>query len=390
MKTAARRIAINIGGGYVAGLNAVISGAVLAATREGWAVAGIRDGFDGLLFPDRYPEGGLVELTSKNVFDLSVASGAALGTKATEDPFRVRNINANNIVEEVDRSDDLLAALRAAKIDAVVSIAGRRALSILFRLHRKGLKAVCVPKTVENDIPATQLSFGFNSALAFTTEMLDRVRLAAEATRKLAVVEVLGEHSGWLALQAGIAACADAVLIPEIPYDLKQVANDLKRMRQDGREPRLVVVAAGASEEHEGDKERPQRDEDLTPMHKALSPLAPELSSSRAIDRSGRVAESVAHDLQRLSDQETHPFSFDQIIKGGTPTATDRQLGLGYGVGAVRALSAGKFGVMVAYQPPDLKTMPLEETINRVRTVPESSELVVIARALGISLGKRD
>ena len=152
-----------------------------------------------------------------------------LGTAPSADPFRVRSVNAENQVEEVDRSDELLQELGARGIDAVVSIAGARTLSVLFRLHRKGLNSVCVPQSVENDVATTQLSFGFNSALSYAVETLDRVRMAARATHKIAVVEVLGEHAGWLALQSGMAVCADAVLIPEIPYDLRKVAAKLRK-----------------------------------------------------------------------------------------------------------------------------------------------------------------
>lgn len=197
MKTQTRRIGINLGGGYTPGLNAAINGAVLSASELGWEVVGIRDGFDGLLFPERYQAGGLVPLTRQLVEHVSGSGGSILGTAGRSDPFHVRTINAENAVEEVDRSDDLLGKIREQGIDGVVSVAGPRALSILFKLHRKGLKTVCVPKSVENDVAATQLSFGFNSALSFATETLDRVRQAAESARKIAVVEVLREHAGW-------------------------------------------------------------------------------------------------------------------------------------------------------------------------------------------------
>ena len=175
----AKCIGINVGGGYVAGINAVIAGTVLAANELGWEVMGIRDGFDGLLFPERYPEGGVLKLTPQMVENLSTGGGALLGNATRTDPFRVRQVNAENQVEEVDRSADLISKIAAEKIDAVISVVGPRALSILFRLHRQGLKTVCVPTSVENDVAATQLSFGFNSALSFAVEILERVRQAA-------------------------------------------------------------------------------------------------------------------------------------------------------------------------------------------------------------------
>lgn len=385
MKTPKRRIAINVGGGYVAGLNAAITGAVVAASELGWEVVGIRDGFDGLLFPDRYPDRGLVKLTPQMVENLSSASTAILGNGTRSDPFHVRNVNAENQVEELDRSDELLDLIRAEKIDAVISIVGSEALSILFKLHRKGLKTVCVPKSVENDVATTQLSFGFNSALSFTAETLERTRQAAESARRIGVVEVLGEHAGWLALQAGIAACADAVLIPEIPYDLDKVAAKLRNKLNRGRTYGLVVVAEGAmpANGHHGNGDSPSPDS----LKASLAPLASGPESSHAIERSGHVAETVALQLQRLTNQQTYPLVLGQLIKAGAPTTVDRQLGLGYGAGAVRALEQGRTGVMVSFQPPHLMFVPLAEAINKIRTVPADSLFVQTARSLGISLG---
>ncbi len=381
-----QRIAINVGGGYVPGLGAVITGAVLAASELGWDVVGIRDGFEGLLFPDRYPDGGLLKLTRQIVENLSSATGAILGTAARTDPFRVRTVNVvENQVEEVDRSDELLETIQAEQIDAVISVVDARELSILWKLNRKGLKTVCVPKSAENDVAATLLSCGFNSALSFAVETLDRARQAAQSACKIGVVEVLGEHAGWLALQAGMAVCADAVLIPEIPYDLQKVAAKLREKRKAGCPHSLVVVAEGATPLVSS---QPQAGAPSTHSLKAsLSPGATGPEGAHVIERSGHVAETVALQLQRLTDQETYPLVLGQLVKGGPPTAVDRQLGLGYGAGAVRALNANHNGVMVAFEPPHLTFVPLAEAINKVRTVPADSAFVQIARALGIALG---
>ena len=221
-------------------------GAALAAGRLGWEMIGIRDGFDGLLHPERYPDGGLVPLSPQLVENLDPAGGGILGQSAHVDPFHVRTVNELEMVEEVDMSDELLKRLKAEKIDALISVVGGRGMSIFYKLHRKGLNTVCIPRSIENDIAATAVSFGFNSALSFTIEMLDRARQAAQSARKIAVVEVLGAQAGWLALQAGIAVCADAVLIPEIPCDLQTVAARLKEKVTARRPYGLVVVAEGA------------------------------------------------------------------------------------------------------------------------------------------------
>jgi 6-phosphofructokinase len=379
-----KRIAINFSGGYVPGLNAVIKGAVLAANELGWEVVGIHDGFEGLLFPERYPQGGLVKLTVPMVEDSTGAAGCILGTSAKSDPFHVRTINAENIVEEVDRSDDLLEILKQKKIDAVISVVGSRSLGVLWKLSRKGLKTVCVPKSVENDVSATMQSFGFNSALSFVADMLERVRQAAQSSRRIGVVEVMGEQTGWLALQAGIAAGADAVLIPEIPYDLHEVAAKLRKKTETGRPFGLVVAAEGAKSK--ASLSVPEKISNPQ-IKAALSPGATGNEGLHVIERSGQVAAEVALEIQRLTDQETYPLVLGQLAKGGTPTVVDRQLGLGYGAGAVRALNENQSGVMVVFQPPDLKLVPIAEAINRIRTIPVDSEFVKIARSLGISLG---
>ncbi len=385
MTTSILRIGINVGGGYVAGINAVAAGAVLAANELNWEVVGIRDGFDGLLFPDRYPDGGVVKLTREVIEDLADAACAVLGSGTRSDPFHVRTINEENQVEEVDRSDALLQTLRDRKIDALISVVGSRALGVLLKLSRKGLKTVAVPKSVENDMAATALSFGFNSALSFATEILGRARQAARDARKIGVVEVLGEHAGWLALQAGMAVCADAVLIPEIPYDLNKVAARLRANLKLGRNFALVVVAEGATPVNDHTATATSLPPD--PVKAALSPGATDPDSAHVIERSGHVSETVARNLQRLTDHETYPLVIGQLIKGGAPTAVDRQLGLGYGAGAVRALNNHQSGGMVVFQPPDLKFVPFAEVVNKVRRVPASSEFVQIARSLGVSLG---
>ena len=378
------RIAINFGAGYVAGLNAVVTGAMLAARQLGWSVVGIRDGFYGLMFPDRYPGGGLVELDGLMTENMDEDLGAVLGTASGTDPFHVRTVNAENMIEEVDRSDELTKAVDARGIDAVISVVSPRALSILFKLHRKGLKTVCIPESVENDVAETLLSYGFNSALSYAAETLGRAQHAARSAQQIGVIEVLGEHAGWLALQAGMAVCADAVLIPEIPYDLHKVATKLREKIKGGRPYGLVVVAEGATP---CNGHALRADSPVHPLQASLTPNATEPSSPHAIGRSGRAAESVAVELRRLANQGTYPLVLGPMVKAGAPTAVDRQLGLGYGAAAVRVLQGNQSGVMVAFQPPDLRLVPLEKAINRYRTVPVNSVFIETARALGISLG---
>jgi 6-phosphofructokinase 1 len=299
------------------------------------------------------------------------------------DPFHVRRVNDDDMVEEVDLSGELLQKLQAEGIDALIAVVGGRGLSILYKLHRKGLNAVCVPRSIENDIAATSVSFGFNSALSFTIEMLDRVRQAAQSARKIGVVEVLGDQAGWLALQAGIAVCADAVLIPEIPSDLQAVAARLQDKVTARRPWGLVVVAEGATF-----VDSPKAETKPSSLKASLSPLATGDGSDHVIRRSGQAAETVASRLQLAIAEETFPLVLGPWVRGGAPTAVDRQLALAYGAGAVRAIKAGNYGTMVAFVPPDVKFVPLADAINKVRTVPRDSEFIQVARSLGIFLGR--
>lgn len=379
-----RRVGIMVGAGYVPGINAVITGAAMAAGKMGWELVGIRDGFEGLFRPENYTDGGLVSLSPQMIENMDPAGGSILGQSAMIDPFHVRSVDENEMVEEVDLSDELLKKLKAEKIDGLIAVVGGRGLSICYKLHRKGLNVVCVPRSIENDIASTAVSFGFNSTLSTTIDMLDRARQAAQAARKIAVIEVQGSQTGWIALQAAIAACADAVLIPEIPVNLKAVASRLKDKMSARRPYGLVVVAQGA-------KLLNQKKQDAKPssLKASLSPLATgEVSSEHVINSSGQAAETVANELQLLIAEETYALVVGPWARGGKPTAVDRQLGMAYGAGALQALKAGKNGVMVSFVPPDVKFIPLVDAINKVRTVPADCEFLKIAESLGIYFGK--
>ena len=383
MNTKTRRIAVNVGSGFVPGMNAVAKGITLAAAELGWEVVGIRNGFAGLLDPDDYPDGGLLTVSPRLAENLDpAASAGVLGQSPQFDPFNRRQVDEDGMLVEVDRSDEVLAALQEHGIDALVSVVGGQGLSILYKLHRKGLNAVCIPRSLENDIAATMVSFGFNTALSFTIEMLDRVREAVRSSRQIGVVEVQGEQAGWLALQAGIAAGADVILIPELPIDLDAVAEYLRGKMSVERPFGLVVVAEGIElEEASAGADKP------SPMQASLSRLAGGEATGHAIQKSGRAAKVVANRLQLKLAEKIYPVAVGPWVRGGAPTAVDRQLGLAYGAGAIRALDAGEDGVMVAFQPPDIVFVPLPEAINKVRTVPADSEMMLIARTLGICLG---
>ena len=365
-----RRVAVNVGSGFFPGMNSVLLGAALAGGKLGWEMLGIRDGFEGLLHPDRYPDGGLVALSPELVENLDPAAGGVLGQAPRVDPFHAPAGDGG----DVDLSDEVLKRLHAANIDALVSAVGGPGLEILYKLHRKGLHTVCIPRSIENDIASTAVSLGFNSALSTTIEMLNKAYQAARSARKIAVVEVLGQQAGWIALQAGIAARADAVLMPEIPCEVRHLAARLKDKLSARRHWGLVVVAEGA-----------QLFDD--PPGQAGGAPATGVAGERIVPGPGQAAETVARRLQSRIEGEIYPLVIGAWARGGTPSAVDQQLGMAYGAGAVQVLKAGRNGVMVTFAPPDIRFVPLKEAVGTVRTVPHDSEFMRLAQSLGIYLG---
>lgn len=373
-----RRIAINAGAGYLPGINTIITGASKAAGQLGWEIVGIRDGFEGLLHPDRYPDGGLVTLSPEMIAVHDLSRGGILGQAPRIDPFHDTTHNSG----EVDHSDEILRRLKEENIDALISVVGNQGLNILYKLHRKGLHTVCIPKSIENDIQFTSVSFGFNSALSFTIEMLIRARQAAISARKIALVEVIGGQAGWLALQAGIAVSADAVLLPEIPCNLNMLARRLDEKISSRRPYGLVVVAEGVKL-----FKKPPEDKPGSTRIVSLPPQATGEATEQVMIPFEKTAETLAKELHLLIDIETYPLVIGPWARGGSPTAVDLQLGMAYGAGAIQALKASKNGVMVAFAPPEIQYVPLAEVINKVRTVSSGSEFLKIAGSLGIYVG---
>ena len=223
-----KRIAISTGGGDAPGLNAVIRAATLSGLNNGWEVMGIRDGFNGLLFPERYPQGGLFPLTRDNVRGITHLGGTILGTTNRGNPMRFPVRMPDGTVKEVDRTDELIQHFALREIDALITIGGDGSLTIGNVLAKKGLRVIGVPKTIDNDLEKTVVTFGFDTAVSFATECLDRLHTTAASHQRIMVVEVMGRYAGWIALEAGISGSADAILIPEIPYDLQCVVDKIK------------------------------------------------------------------------------------------------------------------------------------------------------------------
>jgi 6-phosphofructokinase 1 len=362
-----KRIAITTGGGDAPGLNAVIRAAVLSAINRGWEVYGIRDGYNGLLMPEQYLEGGLVRLTRDQVRGITHLGGTILGTTNRGNPLRYPLKDLNGNIQEVDRSDELIRAFLLRELDALISIGGDGSMEIANVLAQKGLWVVGVPKTIDNDLDRTVITFGFDTAVSFSTECLDRLHSTAASHRRVIVVEVMGRYAGWIALESGISGSADAILIPEIPYDLNKVAEKIRDREEHGRNFSIVVVAEGAKP--------------IGGSHTVIS-----REPGRA-ERLGGVGEKVAQELQSLCGKETRLVVLGHLLRGGSPTTFDRLIAQRFGAAAVRALGEGQHGVMVALDPPTVRYVPLEEATRRMKTVPLDSDIVLTARDLGICLG---
>ncbi len=362
-----RKIAINTGGGDAPGLNAVIRSVTICAIQRGWEVVGIRDGYNGIMKPEEYPRGGLIPLDKEAVKGITHLGGTILGTTNKGNPLHYPVVDAEGNVTEVDRSDELIEGFRREGIDAVIALGGDGSLSIANVLAQKGVRIIGVPKTIDNDLDQTVATFGFDTAVSFATECLDRLHSTAEAHQRVMVVEVMGRYAGWIALNAGVSGTADAILIPEIPYDIYKVADKVMQRVANGRNFSIIVVAEGA-----------------VPLDGTRSVIEKEIGRA---ERLGGIGERVAREIQTLTGKEARHVVLGHLQRGGTPTTFDRLLSLRFGAAAVRALEQGLTGMMVALDPPTVRYVPLELATKRMKTVPLDCDTVLTARDLGISFG---
>jgi ATP-dependent phosphofructokinase / diphosphate-dependent phosphofructokinase len=368
MKHTIRRIALCTGGGDAPGLNAVIRATVSAAANRGWECVGIRDGFNGILQPHHYPQGGTVLLTRDHVRGISHLGGTILGTTNKGNPFQFPTLQPDGTLIEVDRSDELLAYFKREGIDALISVGGDGSLTIANELYRKGLRVVGVPKTIDNDLDKTFTTFGFDTAVSFATECLDRLHSTAQSHQRVMVVEVMGRYAGWIALHAGIAGGAHAILIPEIAFDIDQIAKKVRERDAQGRMYSLVVVAEGAQ-----------------PQSGARAVLA--THEVGHAERLGGMGEQVANALALRAGKDARTVVLGHLLRGGSPTAFDRLAALRFGTAAVRALEEGLSGVMVTLAFPNVNYVSLEEVAGRMKVVPSDSDTLQTGRDLGVCFG---
>src|SRR5436190_5966316 len=349
-----RCIGICTGGGDAPGLNAVIRAAVKTAfLKYKWRVIGIPDGFDGLIWPEKS-----YELTLKHVSGILPRGGTILGTTNRGNPFRFSSSeNGQECVRDI--SDQVIANTRKLGIDAVVSIGGDGSQTIALELFHRGMKLVGVPKTIDNDLSATEVTFGFDTALTTATDAVDKIHTTAESHHRVMVIEVMGRDAGWIALEAGIAGGAHVILIPEIQFTVQRICDYVTARESYGKHVTIVVVAEGVK-------------------------LPPELKENR---RSGTVGNLIGTVVAAGARKEVRVSVLGHIQRGGTPTPFDRILGTRFGVAAVELIAKGDFGKMVCLRNESIQAVDIREAIGKSKTVDPNGELVQMARAIGISFG---
>ena len=356
------RIGILTGGGDCPGLNAVIRAVVKAAARRGWETIGIEDGFEGLIEPPHYRA-----LEVKDLDGLLFRGGTILGTTnrgvftAKVGTGGVRRV-PETILEQAKRSIESLG------LRCLVVVGGDGSLTIAQQLFEYGVPVVGVPKTIDNDLQATDVTFGFDSAVTCAVEALDRLHTTGQSLGRVMVLEVMGRYSGWIAVYAGLAGGADVILIPEMPFNYESILAKVADRRREGKGFTVMIVAEGAHQ--------------LGGSYVTQEPA----ESDREV-RLGGIGALVAEEIEHLTGQESRAVVLGYLQRGGMPTPVDRQLCTRFGVSAVEFIAQEWYGYMTALKNQEICPVPIREAVGKLRTVPPEGELVRTARALGISFG---
>lgn len=351
------------GGGDAPGLNAVIRAVVLVAAEQyGWKVIGIREGFDGLLA--RLPT---LDLTVERVHDLLDRGGTILGAANRGSPFLRPVEKPDGTTQYVDVSHEALDIIAELGLDGLIVAGGDGTMAIAHRLTLMGAPIVGVPKTIDNDLGETDVTFGFDTAITTATEALEKLRTTAESHHRVMVLEVMGRDAGWIGLVSGIAGGADAILIPEIPFDIQIVANKIAALRASGRHYSLVVVSEGAAPVDGSQQYYIQGD-------------------TKDQSKLGGIGHVVGNAISSLIDAEVRVTVLGHVQRGGQPTPRDRYLATAFGTEAVHLVKEGLWGRMVAYRNDQVTHVPMAEAI-KMKFVDPAGEMVKIARDLGIVFG---
>src|SRR5437762_4310776 len=357
MKT---RIGILTSGGDCQGLNAVLRGAALAAEKLGWEMLGFRDGFEGLL-----PPGDFVVLDRKCTDNIMALGGTIIGT-TNRGHFISKVAAGDRAVVAAEVIEKARKVLQEARVNVLIIVGGDGSMTTALQLQEVGINCVGVPKTIDNDLEATAMTFGFDSAVDAVMDALDRLHTTATSHKRVMVVEVMGRHAGWIALHGGLAGGADIILIPEIPFDYDKISNAIKARDAAGNLSSLVVVAEGAKPR---DGQQVMRE------------------SKEGEFRLGGIGDIVATEIAKRTGKETRSCVLGHLQRGGAPTTLDRILATRFGVKAVQLANEGHFGSMVSYQNYQVRPDPVAEAVNRLRLVPPNGEMVQTARDVEISFG---
>ena len=360
-----KTLAILTGGGDCPGLNAVIRAVVRTAIkRHDWRIIGIEDGFDGLVGKPRWQE-----LNLDSVRGILPRGGTILGTSNRGNPF-MYPVQVDGDTQLQDVSGQVIAALNGLGVDVLVAVGGDGTLKIAQGLFEKGLPVIGVPKTIDNDLRATDITFGYRSAVQIVTEALDRLHTTAESHHRAIVVEVMGRDAGWIALESGIAGSADVILIPEIPYSIEKLCEAIKRRCEAGSRFSIIVVAEGAF-----------------PL---VGQKSVQLSAAEnfGVERLGGVAHEVARQMAHCVDIETRVVILGHLQRGGSPIPYDRILATRFGVKAVELVERAAFGQMVALKGRNIVAVKISSAVSQLNQVDPEGELVKTAEALGIMVGR--
>ncbi len=360
-----KTIAILTGGGDCPGLNAVIRGVVRSATLErGWKVLGVQDGFDGLVEGPRY-----LELDLNAVRGILPRGGTILGTSNRGNPFQypVRGKGGGRLV---DVSRQVVENFHKIGAEALVAVGGDGTLKIASQLNDLGVPVVGVPKTIDNDLRGTDVTFGYNSAVGVVTEALDRLHTTAESHQRVMVVEVMGRDAGWIALESGMAGSADVILIPEIPFRIDSICRAIVRRKERGSKFSIVVAAEGAFPAG-GDK--------------VVQKTAEE---NFGVERLGGIGHFIAREIGRCLDMETRVVVLGHVQRGGSPSPFDRILGSRFGVKAVELIESSAFGSMVALRGRSVEAVKISDAVGSLNRVNPDGELIRAAESLGIMVGR--
>jgi len=350
-----KQIGILTGGGDAPGLNAVIRAVVRTATREfGMKVVGIEDSFEGILGNPH-----TMNLTTASVSGILPRGGTILGTRNKGSFMKV--VDGKPVYPQMPIGE-ALANLDILGIEALIVLGGEGTLAIAEQFHKRGFPVIGVPKTIDNDLAATELTFGFLTAIDIATEALDRLHTTAASHDRVMIMEVMGRHTGWIALQAGLAGSADIILIPEIPFSFESLVKKVEEREKSGSRFTNIVVAEGAVE-----------------IGKS------EMYLDQSGIRLGGIGDYVRHRVEELTGKESRCVVLGHLQRGGSPNAFDRMLGTNFGACAVRALAGGETGKMVALQAGNIVTVPLSQACANIKTVPVDGQLVRTARDIGIS-----